>query len=171
MNRRDAKTQSKNRPVPQNHPILKRTSAYGLRVSASLRLIVIAITFVMTGCSLPSLEKPECMQARDAVKQFYSFHFGNDMHPTAENLKARERYLTSELFGTLSVSAWSRDYFTASDEFPKTFKIGKCEAPQPDKANVQVQLYWRDDTKTVQKEVNVEAVNRNDAWLINKVSN
>ena len=127
--------------------------------------------FCLSSCSIPSLEKPECTQARDAVKQFYSFHFGNDMHPTAENLKARERFLTSDLYKTLSVSAGSTDYFTASEEFPKTFKIGKCELPQSDKANVQVQIYWRNDTKTVQKEVNVEAVNQKDAWLINKVSN
>lgn len=127
--------------------------------------------FCLSSCSIPSLEKPECAQARDAVKQFYSFHFGNDMHPTAENLKARERFLTNDLFQTLSKSAGSTDYFTASDEPPKTFKIGKCEAPQPDKANVQVQVYWRDDAKTVQKEVNVEAVKTGDTWLINKVSN
>ena len=93
------------------------------------------------------------------------------MHPTAENLKARERYLTSDLYKALSASAGSKDYFTASDEFPKTFKMGKCELPQTDRANVQVQIYWRDDTKTVQKEVNVEAVNQKDTWLINKVTN
>ncbi len=136
-----------------------------------LLLCILHFAFCITSCSLPSLEKPECTQARDAVKQFYSFHFGNDTHPTAENLKAQERFLTGELFKTLSASVGSQDYFTASDEFPKTFKIGKCESPQPDKANIQVQLYWRDDTKTVQKEVNVEAVKTGDAWLINKVSN
>ncbi len=126
--------------------------------------------FLIESCSIPSLEKPECTQARDAVKQFYSFHFGNDMHPTTDNLKTRERFLTSELYKTLSRSSSQTDYFTASDEFPKTFKIGKCELPQPDKANVQVQIYWRDDTKTTQKEVNVEAIKTGDAWLINKVS-
>ena len=89
-----------------------------------------------------------------------------------ENLKVQKRFLTSELFNTLSATAGiSEDYFTKSVEFPKTFKIGKCEAPQPDKANVQVQVYWRDDAKTVQKEVNVEAVKTGDTWLINKVSN
>ena len=134
-------------------------------------VISVVVFFVGFGCSIPSLEKPECTQARDAVKQFYSFHFGNDMHPTAENLKARERYLTSDLYKALSASAGSKDYFTASDEFPKTFKLGKCELPQSDKANVQVQIYWRDDTKTVQKEVNVETVNQNGSWLINKVTN
>ena len=140
-------------------------------VRRTARLICLLLAaYCLLACSLPSLEKPECAQARDAVKQFYSFHFGNDMHPTAENLKARERFLTSDLYKTLSALPGSTDYFTASDEFPKTFKIGKCELPQSDKANVQVQIYWRDDTKTVQKEVNVEAVNQKGAWLINQVN-
>ena len=138
-------------------------------------VISVAISFFAYGCSIPNLEKPECTEARDAVKQFYSFHFGNDMHPSAENLKLRERYLTPEFMKILMVDvtglpATTKDYFTASEEPPKTFKIGKCELPQPDKANVQVQLYWRDDTKTVQKEVHVEAVKTNDVWLINKVA-
>ena len=141
-------------------------------VRRTARLICLLLTaYCLQACSLPSLEKPECTQARDAVKQLYSFHFGNDMHPTVENLKARERFLTVDLYKTLSVSAASEDYFTKSGEPPKTFKIGKCEAPQADKANVQVQVYWRDDAKTVQKEVNVEAVKTGDAWLINKISN
>ena len=132
----------------------------------------VAIILFTSSCSIPNLEKPECTQARDGVKQFYSFHFGNDMHPSAENLKLRERFLTPNLFKTLSASNEDRtDYFTASDEAPKTFKIGKCEAPQPDKANVQVQIYWRDDAKTVQKEVHVEAIKTGDVWLINRISN
>ncbi|MFM9903365.1 MAG: hypothetical protein ACKVQJ_02205 [Pyrinomonadaceae bacterium] len=94
------------------------------------------------------------------------------MHPSAENLKMRERFLTGELMNTLSASVETmQDYFTKSGEPPKTFKIGKCDAPQADKVNIQVQLYWRDDAKTVQKEVHVEAVKSGDAWLINKVSN
>jgi hypothetical protein len=123
-------------------------------------------------CSIPSLETPECSAARDGVKQFYSFHFGNDMHPSSENLKARERFLTPDLVKTLSASGETKiDYFTGAEDPPKTFKIGKCENSQPDKANVQVQIYWRDDARTVQKEVHVEAVKTGDAWLINKVSN
>ncbi len=139
-----------------------------------LQLCIVHCAFIIAGCSIPSLEKPECTQARDAVKQFYSFHFGNDMHPTAENLKMRQRYLTENFYKKLMVDATGLpptkiDYFTFSEEPPKTFKIGKCEAAQPNKANVQVQIYWRDDTKTVQKEVNVEAVNQKDVWLIDDV--
>jgi len=132
---------------------------------------LLAAAYCLLACSIPSLEKPECTQARDAVKGLYSFHFGAEKASEAENLKGQKRFLTNELFTTLSASVgMSQDYFTKSVEFPKTFKIGKCVAPEPDKANVQVQLYWRDDTKTVQKEVNVEAVAKDGSWLINKVS-
>ena len=46
---------------------------------------------------MPNLEKPECGEAREAVKQFYSFHFDNGMKPLLENLKLREKFLTVEL--------------------------------------------------------------------------
>ncbi len=131
----------------------------------------VAIILFASSCSIPNLEKPECTDARDGVKQFYSFHFANDMHSTLENLKLREKYLTPVLYRTLAAANDTRDYFTSSDDPPKTFKIGKCEAPQTDKADLQVQIYWRDDAKTVQKEVHVEVVKTGDAWLINKVSN
>lgn len=132
---------------------------------------ILHFTLCISSCSIPSLEKPECTQARDVVKQLYSLHFGSETLSMEENLKVQKRFLTSELFNTLSATAGiSEDYFTKSVEFPKTFKIGKCVAPEPDKANLQVQLYWRDDTKTVQKEVNVEAVAKDGSWLINKVS-
>jgi hypothetical protein len=125
-----------------------------------------------SACSIPSLESQDCSTARDAVKQFYSFHFGNDMHPSAENLKARERFLTKDLYAQLSQdTSGATDYFTASTEPPKTFKIAKCVEKGPGDVDMQVQVYWRDDAKTQQKEVHVETVKTGDAWLINKVSN
>jgi len=52
---------------------------------------------------------------------------------------------------------------------PTTFKIGKCEAVTETKAEMQVQLYWREDGKTDQKEVFAELTRTNDRWLIEKV--
>jgi len=128
--------------------------------------------FLFSSCSIPSLEKPQCTEARDAVKRFYSFHFGNDMHPSPENLKAREQFLTSELIKVLSASSeTSRDYFTATENYPKAFRVGSCSSDSNDKVTLQVLLLWRDDTKSEQKEVHVETVKTGDAWLINKVSN
>ena len=132
----------------------------------------VSIVLGVGGCSIPSLESPTCSQARDAVKSFYSFHFGNDMSPTAENLKQREKFLTPEFFRSVSATGDGKtDIFTASADYPRTFKVGKCEERGPDKAELQVQVYWRSDEQTVQREVKVEAVRNGDTWLINNVSN
>ena len=136
-----------------------------------LLFCILNFAFCISSCSIPNLEKPECTAARDGVKEFYSFHFGNDMKESPENLKLREKFLTPELYNTLSTLSEEKDYFTNSALPPKTFKIGKCEAPQSDRADIQVQIYWRDDNRTTQKEVHVQAVKIGDAWLINKVTN
>lgn len=134
-------------------------------------LIFAFLIFAFGGCSIPNLESPECTAARDGVKKFYSFHFGNDMTPSPENLKAREKFLTQELLKTLVAAGETKtDYFTASDDPPKTFKIGKCESQQPDRADLQVQTYWRDEAKVTQKEVHVEAVKTGENWLIDRVT-
>jgi len=94
------------------------------------------------------------------------------MHPSPENLKAREQFLTRELIKVLSASSeTSRDYFTATENYPKAFRVGSCSSDSNDKVTLQVLLLWRDDTKSEQKEVHVETVKTGDAWLINKVSN
>ena len=131
----------------------------------------VAILFFATACSVPNLEEPQCTVARDTVKRFYSFHFGNDMHPSPENLKAREQFLTSELISTLSASTeTAKDYFTATENYPKAFRVGECTSGSDDKATFQVLLLWRDDTKSEQKEVHVETVKAGDKWLINNVA-
>ncbi len=132
------------------------------------------VLFVLwaTGCSVPNLEQPQCTEARGAIKHFYSFHFGNDMHPSPENLKVREGFLTPDLANSLRESREEkRDYFTASEDFPKAFRIGSCSLESNEKATFQVLLFWRDDTKTEQKEVKVQAVKNGDKWLISNVVN
>jgi len=133
---------------------------------------VLGAVIWLSGCSIPNLEKSECTQARDVVKQFYSFHFGNDMHPTAENLKLRERFLTPGLAAILAASNEPAiDYFTATAEYPKAFRLGACTVGTGENATVQVLLFWRDDERSVQKEVKAEAVKSGDKWLIDKVTN
>ena len=122
-------------------------------------------------CSIPSLEKAECSAGRDVVRRFYSFHFGTDMSSSPENLKARESFLTSELFRALSGSAdTKKDYFTATENYPKAFRVGECTVTSTDQATLQVVLLWRDDNRSDQKEVKVETVQVSGKWLISKVS-
>lgn len=137
-------------------------------------LCFVSCSICLGSCSLPTLESQQCNDASLAVKQFYSFHFGNDMTPTADNLKASERFLTTKLFSDLSTApAGKTDYFTMSDEYPKTFKIGRCESPDAEHANVQVQVYWLQEhgsTKdTTQRSLKVSTVKTGNDWLINDV--
>jgi len=136
---------------------------------------IILISICAAGCSMPSLESQPCNEASLAAKQFYSFHFGNDMSPSQENYQARQRFMTPELFSSLAATAkTTHDYFTNSETPPKTFKIGACSAPDPDHASVQVQIYWLEEhgsTKdTTQRSLDVEMVKQGGNWLINNVN-
>jgi hypothetical protein len=122
-------------------------------------------------CSVPNLEEPECTQARQTVKELYSYHFGNDMQLTPENLKEHERFLTGEMVNNLQNSAPGRDPFTLTDDTPKAFRVGGCKTIEQNKrVNFEVLLFWKTDTRSEQREINVEAVKQNDKWLINKIS-
>jgi len=123
-------------------------------------------------CSIPNLEKPECTEARQTVREFYSFHFGNDMKLSKENLQKRERFLTDELKQNLAAQAEnSKDYFTATDDYPKAFRVGDCNVAGENKIVFQVVLFWKDDSRSEQREIKVTIVKRNDKWLIDKVEN
>lgn len=133
-------------------------------------VVFFLLTLCVSSCSIPNLEEPPCIESRDSIRQFYSFHFGNDMKPSAENLKLREKFLTPELVKTLTASNETAvDHFTATSDYPKAFRVGECKAINPTKTEFQVILFWRDDTRSEQKEVAVTAVKMGDNWLIDKV--
>ncbi|HEX8369162.1 MAG TPA: hypothetical protein VF604_11530 [Pyrinomonadaceae bacterium] len=127
----------------------------------------------ISSCSVPNLESPECTGARAAVREFYSNHFGGDMKFTSENLKAREKYLTPDLARLLEKFLTDSDPFTLSapDDVPKAFRVGNCRTLAPDKTEVQVLLFWKDDVRSEQRELKVEALKENDKWLISNISN
>jgi hypothetical protein len=136
-----------------------------------ISLCVAALGLLYPGCSLPNLEKPECSAARDAVRRFYSFHFAGDMKPTADSIKASQPYLTEDLYRSLSSGPVTPvDYFTQTDDYPRTFKIGTCQLVSQDHASLSVTLLWRDDTRTQQREVKVDTVHSGESWLINKIN-
>ncbi|MCY7345003.1 MAG: YbjP/YqhG family protein [Pyrinomonadaceae bacterium] len=121
-------------------------------------------------CRVPNLDKPECTAAAQTVKEFYSFHFGNEMNFSQVNLKRREKFLTGDLKRQLVLQPdGASDYFTATDDYPKAFRIGECAVTNENKTVFQVVLFWRDDTRNEQREIKVEAVKENEKWLINKI--
>ncbi|CAN5572486.1 hypothetical protein BH18ACI1_BH18ACI1_18560 [soil metagenome] len=126
----------------------------------------------LIGCSIPNWEKPECAEARNTVRELYSYHFGNDMKFTKENLGRREKFLSKDLKQKLENQPESAaDYFTATEDYPKAFRIGGCEVVEPDKKiSIQVLLFWKSDTRSQQREIYVEVVKENNNWLVNGIN-
>lgn len=145
------------------------------RVVRSQRIFLFCLlssVFCLLNCSIPNLESPQCSEAGNSVREFYSFHLGNDMKPSAENLKLREKFLSKELFKTLSASNENvKDYFTITENYPKAFRIGRCEVVSPQKTIFEVLLFWKDETRGEQRGIKVEAIKENEKWLIDKVEN
>ena len=123
------------------------------------------------GLSMPNLEPPECTEARDRVREFYSYHSGNDMKPSNEYLEQHRKFLTEDLIRQLKEqTGTAKDYFTQTDDYPKAFRVGACEAVSPEKTIFEVLLFWKDDVRSQQREVKVEMIRQNDIWLINQVN-
>lgn len=135
-----------------------------------LLLCIIHFALCFSSCSLPSLEKPECAEARGVVKQFYSWYFGTEAHEREQHPEILKGYVSPE-FPFDRGSNWESDPFVLSVNFPKTFRVGSCDLQANDKAIFKVLLLWKDDAKSEQKEVKVEVVKTGDKWLINKVFN
>ena len=128
------------------------------------------LLFTCAACSMPNLEKPECTEARQTIKEFYSLHFGNEMKPSEEYLEKREKYLTDNLKFFISKNLQGKhDYFTLTEDYPKAFRIGECEVIESNKTVFQVVFFWKDDTRSEQRETKVEAVKENGKWLITGV--
>jgi hypothetical protein len=137
---------------------------------------ILLFAFFLQACSVPNLESPECAAARQSVREFYSYHFGNEMKFTAENLKAREKFLSPELTSNLQKFLTDSDPFTltSSDDSPKAFRVGGCQTIGADKAELQVLLFWKEAARSEQREIKVEAVRDGGAgekWLVNNIFN
>ncbi|HKX84096.1 MAG TPA: DUF3828 domain-containing protein [Pyrinomonadaceae bacterium] len=136
---------------------------------------MLLIAYGLMSCSIPNLESPECTESRNVVREFYSFHFGNDMQPSLENLKLRERFLSPEFGGKLMVDVTSYpkttiDYFTHTDDFPKAFRVGECRVIDTGKrTDFEILLFWKDNERSEQRSIHAEAVKENNKWLIDDV--
>jgi hypothetical protein len=134
--------------------------------------VCILLFALSNACSIPNLDKPQCSASRETVKEFYSYHFGSDMKPSKENLQASGKFLTDELKSNLAAQPFTAtDYFTATDDYPKAFRVGDCEVVDDNKTVFQIVFFWKTDTRNEQREVKVETIKQNDKWLINKVIN
>ncbi|MEO8572336.1 MAG: hypothetical protein ABI481_00080 [Pyrinomonadaceae bacterium] len=140
--------------------------------------LLLCAACLLASCSIPNLEETDCREARDRVREFYSFHFGNDMHLTEENVRLREKHLTRRLFRDLlneavALPVKTTEYFTATatNDLPKAFRVGECKVVQPgDAVQFDVLLFWKDDIRTEQRHVSASLKKEDDNWLIDSVS-
>ena len=151
---------------------LKIKKSEGKRRFLLFAFLIFNFSLFFAACSIPNLEDAECTEARQAVREFYSFHFGGEMKFSPENLRLREKYLTPEFAASLRGAATDADVFTVnSNDYPKAFRPANCRAIAPDKAVFEVLLFWKTETRSEQRRIEVETIKRNDRWLINKIMN
>ena len=130
------------------------------------RMALLLAACCQLSCSIPNLESQQCAEARDTAKEFYSWYLGTDVAMRMEQRETYDRFIAPN-FRPPSNS--DLDPFFLSPTTPTTFKIGKCELENDTRASIQVQLYWRQQLKTEQREVYADAIKVGDKWLIDKV--
>lgn len=142
-----------------------------MKVLTSTAILCIVLGVLLSACSIPNLEKPECIEAREDVKEFYSYHFGNDMIFTPQNLALREKFLTPEFAASLKGKQVDGDVFTTgTSDIPKAFRVGGCEVSPQGGTRLEILLFWKDDVRSEQRKIYVDAVKRGDKWLVDNVS-
>jgi len=134
-------------------------------------LVVFSLLYLAAACSVPNLESATCVESRNALREFYSFHFGNNMSFTPDDLRARERFLTPEFAEKLRGSREGTDPFTTgADDIPKAFRAGDCREISPERTAIEVVLFWKDDTRSEERKINVEMAKRGDVWLVDNIT-
>jgi hypothetical protein len=134
-------------------------------------ILLFVISVGLASCSIPNLQPEECTEARPAVREFFSFHFGNEMSFSQEGLALRERFLTPRFTAELKTRMGTADPFTVnSDDVPRAFRVGQCVSPDPAHTVFDVLVFWRDNQRTDQRTIRVEAAKTGDAWLIDRVN-
>jgi hypothetical protein len=109
------------------------------------------------------------------VSQFFKIHFSHDMGFTEASLKAKQSWLTKDLYKKLlaelrkpvpkdEVPDVDGDPFTNSQEYPKSFKVTHSSV-KGDTALVTVEFLWPDDKTSVQ----VALLRTADGWLIDDI--
>ncbi len=133
--------------------------------------LLIFLALFVSSCKIPTIESQDCLDARAAVREFYSYHFDGDMALSEKELDKLQKYMTPETVKELRGQETENDVFTTNtNDYPKAFRIGDCKLISPDKAEMSVLLFWRTEERTEQREINVEARKINDKWLFNKVN-
>jgi hypothetical protein len=134
-------------------------------------LIALAVPLTsLSGCSIPTLSTPACVESRDVVRELYAYHFGHEMLFSQENLKEREQFITPRFAASLKEREIVEDVFTTNTtDVPKAFRVGRCTESAPDRTEFQVLLFWRDNDRTEQRPIDVEVVLTEVGWRVDNI--
>lgn len=136
-----------------------------MRSHLCLILAILQLSLFAAACSIPNLETAQCSEARDVVKEFYSWYLGTDPTQLEQQPEVLDRFISPKF----AQSVGGIDPFFLSDTPPTTFKVGRCETVDEDHLRLQVQLYWRYERQIEQKEVFADVVRSDNKWFIEKV--
>jgi hypothetical protein len=122
-------------------------------------------------CSIPTFETDGCRDARYALRSFYSVHFDQGMTSEFERDAAIREHMLTQDFKKKLLNDERRlgDPFTLAESVPTTFKVGEC-SESGDQAVFRVQIYWRDDSSVIQKDIFAHLRNADGKWLIDDIS-
>lgn len=150
-----------------------RSAERGMGFGRTLRNCVFCCALIaaigQSACSIPNLESQPCSDARESVRQFYSWYIGTDPEDRAKQPEVFQRYISPNLTAGSAADPVQDRYFL-DETTPTTFKVGVCKQLSEQSVEMQVQLYWRQASKVTQKEVHVEVAKTPGSWLIEKVA-
>jgi len=139
-----------------------------------MRWVLICLLLAAYGslsCSIPNLESAPCVDSRNALREFYSYHFGNSMTFSEADLKAREKFLSPEFAARLRGTQEGIDPFTTGTaDVPKAFRVGECRELSSERTALEVVLFWKDDKRTEERKIQVEMTKRGEGWLVDDVA-
>lgn len=139
-------------------------------ISRCLLGLVLIGVLITLGCEIPNLDPPECSASRTTVREFYSFHFGNEMKVSREGIEARNKFITPELAKLALQAPENTDPFTTGDaDIPKAFRAGKCSVVDANHTVYDVLLFWKDDVRSEQRSIKVHTEKVDDNWLISRI--
>lgn len=89
---------------------------------------------------------------------------------SAEGLEKKKIYLTPRLYESLKVASPSADPFTRQSDLPKAFRAGECRVIEPGtRTAFNLLLFWKTDTRSEQRSINVTTAKVDGAWRIDAV--
>lgn len=145
-------------PRFSDHPVIMKKTL----------LFAVFSTILIAGCSVPTLVPESCTEARGPLKKLYSLHFDRGFEPDDSYKEQRGEFLSDRLKGEIDGQS-GFDYLTQTGDPPKAFRIGKCTETGKDVVSFGVLLFWKDDQRDEQREINASMTRRGDGWVVDKV--